>query len=109
MLQKILRTALLAISILVAYLLISYAEEWILNQPKTLGPHIATLIGMAFIVFLFVPLFQWMDRFTQSIVQSVVRTSSNFFGRAGLYIFLVLMLLSLYAVYLHLWFNEWLI
>ncbi|MEQ9363952.1 MAG: hypothetical protein RIF32_06905 [Leptospirales bacterium] len=105
MVQKILRTLLLAISILVAYLLITFAEGWILDQPKTLGPRVGTLIGMVCIVFLFVPLFQWMDRFTQKIVQFMVRTFSSFFGRAGLYLFLGVTLFALYVVYLQVWYQ----
>lgn len=109
MLQKIVRMLLLAISVLVAYLLITFVEGWILDQPKTLGPRLATLIGMAFIVFLFIPLFEWLDGFTQKMVQTLVRTSSNFFGRAGLYLFLGAALIALYVIYLYIWFNARLI
>ena len=105
MLQKILRVALLAVSVLAAYLLIHFLESWILDQPKRFGPYLATLIGMVCIVFLFVPLFQWMDRFSQKIVQTLVRTSSNVMGRSGLYIFLAVTLFLLYGVYLYIWFN----
>jgi hypothetical protein len=105
MLQKILRNILLAISILIAYLLINVLEGLILDQPKQFGPHLATLIGMTCIVVLFVPLFRWLEVFTQKVVQVMVRTSSSFMGRAGLYIFLALALVTLYGVYLHMWFQ----
>lgn len=105
MVQKILRNLLLAISILIAYLLITLMEGWVLDQPKTLGPRLATAIGMVCIVFLFVPLFRWMDSFTQKMVQTLVRTSSNFFGRAGLYLFLAATFFALYIIYLYIWFQ----
>lgn len=105
MAQKIIRNLLLAISVLIAYLLIALAESWILEQPKTLGPRLATLVGMTCIVLLFVPLFQWLDQFTRRAVQTLVRVSSNFMGRAGLYIFLGGALFALYVIYLYVWFQ----
>lgn len=105
MIQKVLRTLLLAISVLCAYLLISLLESWILDQPKSLGPELATLIGMTLIVFLFVPLFAWMDKASQKMVQTVSRIFSGTFGRTGFYIFLFATLGVLYLVYLYMWFN----
>lgn len=105
MLQKILRTLLLAISVLCAYLLISLLEGWILDQPKALGPELATLIGMTMIVFLFVPLFAWMDKASQQMVQTVSRVFTGSFGRTGFYVFLFATLFVLYMVYLYMWFN----
>ncbi len=105
--QKILRTILVAISILTAYLVVGFVEGWLLDEAKSrFSPYVATLIGMVVIVFLFVPLFEFMDSLTQRIVNMAAGKSAAF-GRIGFYVFLALALVVLYVAYLWEWFKVW--
>ena len=94
-----------AITALTAYLIIGYVEDFLLNETKRFGPHLATLIGMIIIVVVFIPLFSYLDDLTKKIVSSVGSGSRWAFGRYGFYAFLVLALVVLYALYLRDWFK----
>lgn len=95
----------LAVTALTAYLVVTLVEGLILDQAKGQGPYLATLIGMVLIVFVFVPLFQGLEGFSQKLVSWVTKSSARAFGRYGLYIFFVAALGALYLVYLYVWFN----
>ena len=103
--QKITQYAIIAVTALTAYLVIGYVEEALLEQTKRFSPYVATLIGMAMIVVVFVPLFSYLESFSDKVVQMIGGGSSKVFGRYGLLIFLAIALVVLFALYLDDWFN----
>lgn len=103
--HKLIRWAVLAAAMLSAYLVVELLEEFLLELSKTQGPYLATLLGMAMIVFVFVPLFAIIDSLSEKIVAKITGTAGKAFGKTGFYIFIALTLVALFAVYLHNWFN----
>lgn len=99
------RYTILATTMLIAYLVISLVEDFLLAQTTTLQPYQATIVGMVAVVVLFVPLFGFLDKASRRIVDWVVRKSGRYLGRIGLYVVLFLVLGVLYCAYLYRWFG----
>lgn len=106
MMRRITRAIIFVVSILSSYLITGAIEERILQETERFRPLTATVIGMALIVLIFVPIFSYTDRITEAAVKAGLQQTKSGAGKVlGVVAFVAIVLLILFALYLDRWFQ----
>ena len=106
MMRSITKAMVFTISILISYLITAAIEIRILDETERFRPVIATLVGMAAIVLIFVPVFTYTERITEGAVKSTLQQTRKGAGKViGLIVFVVVVFVMLFALYLDRWFE----
>lgn len=104
--RHITKAIIFTVTVLVSYLLTGLLEERLLQETERFRPATATLLGMGIIVLIFVPVFAYTERITQSIVKTGLQQTKSGAGRIiGVLFFIALVLVVLFAIYLNKWFG----
>lgn len=65
-----------------------------------------TAFGMVVIVLIFYPLFEYLNKFTETVTTRFLKKGKNVFGRSlGIYISFLILLSILYYMYARVWFH----
>lgn len=100
------RSLIFAVTVLVSYLLTSMIEERVLRETEQFRPLTATLLGMACIVLIFVPVFAYTERLTEAVMKATLRTSTSSAGPLlGGLAFAAVVVIILTALFLDRWFG----
>ncbi len=106
MMRRLTRAIIFTVSILSSYLITGAIEERILMETERFRPLTATVIGMAIIVMIFVPIFSYTDRITEAAVKAGLQQTKSGAGKVvGVIAFVVIVALILFALYLDRWFQ----
>jgi len=106
MMKHFTRAVIFTVSILTSYLITGAIEERVLSETEQFRPMVATLVGMGVIVLIFVPVFAYTERITEGAVKAGLRQTKAGAGKVfGVLIFVVIVLLILFALYLDRWFE----
>lgn len=106
MIRRLTRAVIFTVTVLTSYLLTGVIEERILRTTEQFRPGTATLLGMACIILVFVPVFAYTERLTEAVIRAGLRTTKRSAGAiAGSIAFVGLVLIILYAVFLDRWFD----
>lgn len=100
------RAVIFTVSILTSYLITYSIEVRILEETEQFRPIVATAVGMATIVLIFVPIFAYTERITEAVVKSSLQQTKQGAGKVlGVIIFTIIVLIILFALYLDKWFE----
>lgn len=106
MMRSITRAVIFTVTVLSSYLLTGLLEEYLLGETERFRPVTATLLGMGVIVLIFVPVFSFTERITESVVAASLKQTSRGAGRIiGIVLFTFLVFATLFAIYLGRWFG----
>lgn len=106
MLRKVTKIVIYVVTVLTTYLVTGFIEEKTLTEAERFRPVLATLLGMAMIAILFIPVFGYMERVTEAVVTASLRTTKGSAGRImGVIAFVIVTLVLLFAVFLNRWFG----
>ena len=106
MMKHLTRAVIFTLSILTSYLITGAIEIRVLSETERFRPVIATAVGMAVIVLIFVPIFAYTDRMTQAAVKAGLQQTKSGAGKVlGVIIFIVVVYFLLFALYLDRWFE----
>ena len=106
MMRHLTRAVIFTVSILTSYLITGAIEVRVLSETEGFRPVIATAVGMAVIVLIFVPIFAYTDRMTQAAVKAGLQQTKSGAGKVlGVIIFIVVVYFLLFALYLDRWFE----
>jgi len=106
MMRHLTRAVIFTVSILTSYLITGAIEVRVLSETERFRPVIATAVGMAVIVLIFVPIFAYTDRMTQAAVKAGLQQTKSGAGKVlGVIIFIVVVYFLLFALYLDRWFE----
>lgn len=101
------RSLIFVVSVLTTYLMTSLIEERILREAEQFRPVTATLLGMACIVLIFVPVFAYTERLSEAVIKAGLRTTKNSAGVViGAIAFVVVVFIILFALFLDRWFDK---
>jgi len=107
MMRHLTRALVFTVTILVSYLMTGVIEDRILAETQRFRPATATLLGMACIVLIFVPVFSYTERLTEAIVRAGLRTTKSSAGRIiGVILFVVVLFIIIFALFLDRWFDR---
>ncbi|MCS7013541.1 MAG: hypothetical protein RMI34_11360 [Chloroherpetonaceae bacterium] len=85
-------------------------NAFVTRLDKTVNPYLLTALGMVIVVVLFYPAFEFLSRWSHRIVEKLIEASSSVFGRKyAIVVVALLLLFLLYAGFLFLWFNKFLL
>lgn len=106
MLRKTVRAIVFTVTVLVTYLIVGGIEDRILSETERFRPLTATLLGMLCIVIVFVPISAFLEKATDGIVKSLLRTTRQSAGKIlGLILFVLFIFTLLFAIFLDRWFD----
>ena len=106
MMKHLTRAVIFTVSILTSYLITGAIEIRVLSETERFRPVIATAVGMAVIVLIFVPIFAYTDRMTQAAVKAGLQQTKSGAGKVlGVIIFIVVVYFLLFPLYLDRWFE----
>ncbi len=108
MTKNIVKSALLFISILSAYLITSYIEIYFYNHRNTINtnPYIVVFVGMLVVTIIYYPLFSKIDKWSSALAKNFLRTGKQLTGkRTGTYIAILLAIAILYYFSMKLWYG----
>lgn len=106
MMRHLTRAVIFTVSILTSYLITGAIEVRVLSETERFRPVIATAVGMAVIVLIFVPIFAYTDRMTQAAVKAGLQQTKSGAGKVlGVIIFIAVVYFLLFALYLDRWFE----
>ena len=106
MMKRVTRAVIFTVSILVSYLITGAIEIRVLEETERFRPVIATLVGMAIIVLIFVPIFAYTEKLTEGAVKAGLQQTKNSAGKVlGVIIFILVVFIMLFALYLDRWFE----
>ena len=104
--RNLTRAIIFTVTVLVSYLCTGLLEDYLLGETERFRPVIATLLGMGVIVLIFVPVFSFTERITESVVVASLKQTSRGAGRIiGIVLFTLLVFATLFAIYLNKWFG----
>ena len=104
--KHITRAVIFTVSILTSYLITGAIEIRVLSETERFRPIIATAVGMAVIVLIFVPIFAYTDKMTQAAVKAGLQQTKSGAGKVlGVIVFVVVVYFLLFALYLDRWFG----
>jgi hypothetical protein len=96
----------LMISVLTLNLLTGFITNYIVHYNIALSPYKFTAIAMLALVFILVPAYSYMSGKVEILVARVLVSGSNSFGKnIGLLLSFAVIFITLFAIYLHQWFN----
>ena len=105
MMRHLTRAVIFAFSILTSYLVTGAIEERVLLETERFRPLNATLLGMAVIVLIFVPIFAYTEKITEAVVKAGLQQTKNGAGKIlGVIAFVGIVFVILLALYLDRWF-----
>lgn len=100
------RAVIFTVSILASYLITGAIEERVLRETEQFRPLTATLLGMAIIVAVFVPVFAYTEKLTESAIKAGLRQTKAGAGKIiGVIIFVLVIFVILLALFLNRWFE----
>jgi hypothetical protein len=106
MYKKLFNIMVLMISVLTLNLLTGAITNYIVHYNVELSPYKFTAIAMLALVFILVPAYSYMSGKIEILVARVLVSGSNSFGKnIGLLLSFAMIFLTLFAIYLHQWFN----
>lgn len=104
--RNITRAIIFTVTVLASYLCTGLLEEYLLGETERFRPVTATLLGMGVIVLIFVPVFSFTERITESVVAASLKQTSRGAGRIiGIVLFTLLVFATLFSLYLNKWFG----
>ncbi len=96
----------LLVSLLIANLVATHIDNFVLTYKKDYNPAIFTWIGMAVVVVIYYPLFSHIDKWSGIVANRFLNAGKIFFGKKlGIFIAFFLAVFVLYYLYGKLWFN----
>jgi hypothetical protein len=105
--RKFTKAVVFTVTVLVSYLISGAIEERVFAETEQFRPLTATLLGMAVIVLVFVPVFTYTERLTEWLVVSSLKQSRQQGGRVlGVIACTMLIAIILVALYLNRWFQQ---
>lgn len=106
MMRFLTKAVIFTISILASYLITGAIEDRVLNETEQFRPLTATLLGMAIIVLVFVPVFAYTERMTEAAIKAGLRQTRAGAGKIlGAVFFVGIIFLILLALFLDRWFG----
>lgn len=106
MMKYVTKAVIFTVTVLVSYLLTGVVEDKIMSQTERFRPVNATLLGMAIIVLIFVPVFAYTEKVTEAVVKASLRTTRSSAGKVtGVILFVAVIFLVLFALYLNRWYH----
>ncbi len=93
------------VTVLVSYLLTALLEDRVLLETERFRPATATLLGMGIIVLVFVPVFAYTERISEAVIRASLRQSKSAGPIIGAILFVLVVLVILFALYLDRWFD----
>lgn len=106
MMKHITRAVIFTFSILTSYLITGAIEERVFQETEQFRPLTATLLGMGIIVVIFVPIFAYTEKVTESVVKAGLQQTKSGAGKVfGVIIFVGIAFAILLALYLDRWFG----
>ena len=104
--RKLTRALIFGVTVLTSYLMTSVIEDRVLRETEQFRPLTATLLGMACIVLIFVPVFAYTERLTEAVMKASLRTTTSSAGTIiGSLVFVVVVAVILVALFLDRWFG----
>jgi protein-S-isoprenylcysteine O-methyltransferase Ste14 len=101
------RALIFTVTVLSSYLLTGLLEDRILHETERFRPGLATALGMACIVLIFVPLFAYTERLTEALIRASLQTTRSKAGKTlGAIAFVIVVLTCLFALFLDRWFGK---
>src|SRR5688572_4586412 len=101
MMRSVTKAVVFTITVLSSYLVTGLLEDRVLRETERFRPMTATLLGMAIIVLIFVPVFTYLERITETVVKAGVKQTRSGAGRIlGVVVFILVALAILFALYL---------
>jgi hypothetical protein len=106
MLRFLTKAVIFTVSILASYLITGTIEDRVLRETEQFRPLTATLLGMAIIVAVFVPVFAYTERMTEAAIKAGLRQTKAGAGKVlGAVIFVGIIFIILLALFLDRWFG----
>ncbi len=106
MMRALTRAVIFTVTVLSSYLVTGFLEDKVLSETERFRPGTATALGMAIIVLIFVPVFAFTERLTESAVHTGLQQTKRGAGRIlGIVFFVLIVFTILFALYLDKWFN----
>ena len=104
--RKLTKALIFTVTVLTSYLLTSLIEDRVLRETEAFRPLTATLLGMACIVLIFVPVFTYTERLTEAVMRASLRTTKSSAGTIlGTIAFVFVVVVILIALFLDRWFG----
>jgi len=93
------------VTVLVSYLVTALLEDRVLLETERFRPATATMLGMGIIVLVFVPVFAYTERISEAVIRATLRQSKTAGPILGAVLFVMVVLVILFALYLDRWFD----
>lgn len=108
--RKLTKAVIFTVTVLTTYLLTAMIEDRVLRETERFRPLTATLLGMACIVLIFVPVFAYTERLTEAVMKAGLKTTRSSVGAVlGAIGFVLVVFVILLALFLDRWFDKSLI
>lgn len=105
--RKFVNLLIFIISILAVNLITDRITVFLSGYKYTLHPAKATLVGMAILVFILYPAFNWIDDFCETLTKKYFNAGKNAAGKiTGVLLAFVVLIFILFLFYLDLWYNK---
>ncbi len=101
------RAIVIILTLLCIDLITTSINTLVTSLDKFINPYLLTALGMMIVVVLFYPAFEFLSRWSNTLVEKSIDVSANMVGRKNALIVVVIVLLFvLYVGFLFLWFNK---
>ncbi|PIO48614.1 MAG: hypothetical protein CMR00_03830 [[Chlorobium] sp. 445] len=101
------RAIVIILTLLCIDLVTTSINTLVTSLDKFINPYLLTALGMMIVVVLFYPAFEFLSRWSNTLVEKSIDVSANMVGRKNALIVVVIVLLFvLYVGFLFLWFNK---
>ncbi|MFN3387177.1 MAG: hypothetical protein ACK42Y_11415 [Candidatus Thermochlorobacter sp.] len=101
------RAIMIILTLLCIDLITTSINTLVTSLDKFINPYLLTALGMIIVVVLFYPAFEFLSRWSNTLVEKSIDVSANMMGRKNALIVVVIVLLFvLYVGFLFLWFNK---
>jgi hypothetical protein len=105
--RKFVNFLIFIVSILVVNLITDRITVYLLGYKHSLHPAKATLTGMAIMVFILYPAYNWIDDFCESLTKKYFNAGKNAAGKiTGVILAFIVLIFILFLFYLDLWYNK---
>jgi hypothetical protein len=105
--RKFVNLLIFIVSILAVNLITDRITVFLSGYKYSMHPAKATLVGMAIMVFILYPAFNWIDDFCEILTKKYFNAGKNAAGKiTGVLLAFVVLIFILFLFYLDLWYNK---
>ncbi len=104
--SKLIKSMVFVISILCIFLITTHLEDYLINYKNNYNPLWFTLGGMAVIVVVFIPLYNYLDQIVLRLSSKLMRSGKKISGSEfGIFIVFIIIMIILFYFYAKLWYD----